>query len=63
MKNKKILSLVMSLCVLGTSSMLFTSNVKAATNDKAVPAVTTNKGEEIPPIQNLAGIKDKYNLK
>lgn len=36
--------------------MLFTSNVKAAINDKVVPIVTTDKGEKIPPIQNLAGI-------
>ncbi|MCW6094562.1 SH3 domain-containing protein [Clostridium sporogenes] len=56
MNNKKILSLVMSLCVLGTSSMLFTSNVKAVANDKAVPVVTTNKGEETPPIQRIAGV-------
>lgn len=41
MKSKKILSLLLSLCILSVSTAITTSNVKAVNNTKNEPKTTT----------------------
>lgn len=56
MKSKKILSLMMSLCILGTSTTLFAVNTKAAASDTAATTVTTDKAKTISVSPMIAGI-------